>query len=242
MAFRDRFLTRRVARAITSPSAILLAGAGTAATILMGLPVAAAAGVGAAAYAVRVALAVPREPKSPVDLSVLTEPWRTFVAEAVDARQRYQRALAGAQGGPLRTRLDEIGVRLDTGVEESWRIARRGMALEEALSQLDDRESIGTRLEHARRSGDQAIIGSLQAQLESTERIAAVADEARQRLQRLDARLDEAVARAVELSFGADNLDAIGGLGSDVDAVVGEMEALRQALEETQRSTDMTRS
>lgn len=241
MSLRDRFVTRGVARAITSPSAILLAGAGAAAGILGGLPLAAAAGVGAAAYAVRVALAVPKESKSTVDLSALAEPWRTFVAEAVDARQRYQRALAGAAGGPLRTRLDEIGSRLDTGVEESWRIAQRGMALESAMRQLEDPESLRRRLEAARRSGDQAIIGSMQAQLESTERIGAVASEARQRLQRLDARLDEAVARAVELSLRADDLDAVGGLGSDVDAVVGEMEALRQALEETHRPTQVTR-
>jgi len=61
-----------------------------------------------------------------------------------------------------------------------------------------------------------------------------VASQARHRLQLLDARLDEAVARAVELSLNAD-VGALGGLGSDVDAVVGDMEALRQALEETNR-------
>lgn len=235
MAFRDRFFTRQVARTITSPSAILLAGAGTAAGILVGAPVVAAAAVGAAAYAARVALAIPRQPRSPVDLSQLRDPWRTFVADAVDACNRYQRALATADPGPLRDRLGEVGRRLETGVEESWRIARRGMQLEGALGQLDDPDDVRERLARARRGGDERIVASLEAQLESTRRIADVAAQARQRLQLLDARLDEAVARAVELAVSADDARAVSGLGTDVDAVVGDMEALRQALEETHR-------
>ena len=60
-SFRDRFFTPPVARAITSPSGILLAGAGASAAILAGLPIAAIAGLGAAAWAARVAVAVPRD-------------------------------------------------------------------------------------------------------------------------------------------------------------------------------------
>ena len=237
MAFRDRFFTRRVAQTITSPSAILIAGAGTAAGILVGIPIVAAAAVGATAYAVRVALAIPREPKSPVNLAELAEPWRSFVADAIDARNRYQRSLDTTASGPLRDRLAEIGDRLDSGVDESWRIARRGMALESAQRQLDDPAMLRSRLEMARRGGpsEADLATSLQAQLESTERIAKVASEARHRLQLLDARLDEAVARAVELAVSADDARAVGGLGTEVDAVVGEMESLRQALEETHR-------
>lgn len=237
MAFRDRFLTRRVARVITSPTAILLAGAGTAASILAGAPLAVAAAVGAAAYAARVALAIPREPSSPVNLHGLTEPWRTFVADAGEACERYQRALGTARGGPLRERLAEIGDRLTKGVDESWRIAQRGMALESALRELDDPAVIRSRLEMARRAGpsQEQLARSLHAQLESTRRVERIAAEARQRLQLLDARLDEAVARAVELALSADDAHAVTGLGSDVDAVVADMEALRQALEETHR-------
>ncbi|MPZ72983.1 MAG: hypothetical protein GEU74_07090 [Nitriliruptorales bacterium] len=236
-SFRDRFFTRRVAEAITSPSAILLAGAGTAAGIVAGVTIPVAAAVGAAAYAVRVALAIPRAPKSAVDLSQLSDPWRTFVADAIDACNRYQRALGSASSGPLRERLAEIGDRLNSGVDESWRIAQRGMALESALDHLDDPSVIRARLEMAKRGGaaDLQLAKSLQAQLESTERITGVAAEARHRLQLLDARLDEAVARAVELALSADDARAVGGLGTDVDAVVADMEALRQALEETHR-------
>ena len=238
MSFRDRFFTRRVARAMTSPSAILMAGAATAAALIVApvLPVAAAAGFGAVAYGVRVAAAMERAPKSDIDLSALVEPWRRFVVEAMDARQRYRQALETAAAGPLRNRLGEIGQRLDDGVEETWHIARRGMALENALRQLEDPGRVAERLGQARRAdADQRIIDSLKSQLDATDRIARVAADARQRLQLLDARLDEAVARAVELSLTAHDAQDLLGVGSDVESVVGEMESLRQALEETHR-------
>ena len=221
---------------MTSPSAILLGGAGTAAVILAGAALPVAPVVGIALYAARVAAAMERTSKNDVDLRSLSDPWRTFVADAIEARQRYGRALETASTGPLRDRLGEIGRRLDDGVSESWRIAQRGMALEAALRQLEDPRTVQQRLEHARRSGGaKQLEESLQAQLNSTSRIVAVAQDARQRLQLLDARLDEAVARAVELALSSDDPGAAGGLGSDVDAVVGDMEALRQALEETNR-------
>lgn len=236
MALRDRFFTRRVARAITSPSGILLAGGVTAGALLTPLTVPVAFGLGLAAYAARVAAAMDRAPDTAApDLRSVSHPWRRFVIDAIDARSRYSKAVATADAGPLRERLTEIARRLDDGVDESWRIARRGTALDAALQQLDDTRTVAHRLDVARRAGDQQLQQSLQAQLDSTARIVAVAQDARRRLQLLDARLDEAVARAVELALSADDAAAAGGLGSDVDAVVGDMEALRQALEETNR-------
>lgn len=241
-SFRDRFFTRRVARAMTSPSAILLAGGMAAGALLTPLPVVAAAGVGLAAYAARVAAAMERGTRQPVNLDNLSEPWRKFVVDAIDARARYGRALEVTSSGPLRERLNEIGRRLDDGVDESWRIARRGMALESALHQLEDPRIVQQRLDQARHAGaGEQLQQSLQAQLDSTARIIGVARDARARLQLLDARLDEAVARAVELALSSDDSSAVGGLGSDVDAVVGDMEALRQALEETNRPSSAVR-
>ncbi len=257
MAFRDRFLTPRVARALTSPSGILLAGAGTSLGILAGLPIVGAAAVGAAAYAARVALSLPRREGERIDLRALGDPWRHFVAEALDARRRYDRALRTATAGPLRDRLGEIGDRLDDGVRECWRIALRGQALQRALAELEPSDAIRRELEQVRRDRNRdenssrpwpwtgqehspsrrshlhATEEALRAQLASRERIAAVSDETRERLRLLNARLDEAVARAVELALRAGDARDLGGLGSDVDALVGEMEALRQALDET---------
>ena len=53
------------------------------------------------------------------------------------------------------------------------------------------------------------------------------------RLRLLNARLDEAAARTIELSVQASDVAELGGLGDDVDQMVDEMEALRQAIEET---------
>ena len=77
----------------------------------------------------------------------------------------------------------------------------------------------------------------MEAQLASGQRLAQVAQDARQRLEVLDARMDEAVARAVELSLSAGDAAELSGLGADVDQLVDDMEALRQGLEEVGQVT-----
>jgi len=62
-----------------------------------------------------------------------------------------------------------------------------------------------------------------------------VAAGARDRLARIDAQLDEAVARALELSLQTGGSGDLDPLGNAVDDVVGELESLRQALEESAR-------
>jgi len=61
-SFRDRFLTPQVAQAIMSPLGIVLFGVGAAGAILVGAPLAAAAGVGVLAWGGRVLAAVPGDP------------------------------------------------------------------------------------------------------------------------------------------------------------------------------------
>ena len=78
---------------------------------------------------------------------------------------------------------------------------------------------------------------ALRAQLASAERMDQTIAETRDSLRLLDARLGEAVARAVELSVEAGDIAELSGLGDDVDNLVGEMEALRQGLEEVGRSS-----
>ena len=237
----DRAKSPRVARAITSPSGILLAGAGASAAILGGLPLVAAAGIGVAAWAARVALAVPRRAREDrIEPRSLAEPWRSFVTEAQDAARRYRKAVAATSAGPLRERLADIGTRIDTGVLESWRVAKRGDALEGALAGLDEQgaaEQLQAVEADANRRGPhgaslERTAAALRAQLSSASRLKSVAADARDRLRLLDARLDEAVARAVELSLGAGDAAAAGGLEGDVDRLVEEMEALRLALDD----------
>jgi len=64
-------------------------------------------------------------------------------------------------------------------------------------------------------------------------RMEAAVWEARDRLRLLDARLGEAVTRAAELSLRRPGDAELGALGHDVDDLVGELEALRSALEDT---------
>jgi hypothetical protein len=235
--------TPAVARAVTAPSAVLLAGAGMSAAILGGLPLVAAAGVGALAWAARVAVALPRRPKSErVNPFALDEPWRHLVLDAKKARGRFEKVVDQARPGPLREHLAELGRRLDQGVTECWRIARQGHALQAGLKQLDapsvtaeldqvrgDRRRAQGRARAALERAEQA----LESQLSSYERIAAVSEDARTRLRVLNAQLDEAVARALELALGANDVSDLSPLSADVESLVGELEALRQAVEET---------
>ena len=72
----------------------------------------------------------------------------------------------------------------------------------------------------------------MEAQLDSARRVVEVSEDTQEKLRLLDARLDEAVARAVELSIRADDVGELGGLGSQVEDVVSDMETLRVSLEE----------
>ena len=60
-----------------------------------------------------------------------------------------------------------------------------------------------------------------------------VSKSTRDRLRLLDARFDELVARAVEVSVGSAD-SAV--LGNDVDDLVSELEGLRLAIDDTQRA------
>jgi hypothetical protein len=242
LSFRDRFFTPPVARAMMSPGGILLAGAGLSIGIVVGLPIIAAAGIGALAWAGRVAAAVPRNDSGErIDPFTLRDPWRQFVREALQAKARFDEAVRNARSGPLRDRLGEIGERIETGVDECWRTARRGQSLYDARRQIDTKD-ITYQLQQVSGQANQGwaagsplaqTAASLQAQLDTANRMDAVVTDAVNRLRLLDAKLDEAVTRSIELSVQAESVDDLGGLGHDIDNVVTEMEALRQALEET---------
>ncbi len=243
-SFRDRFLTPPVARAMMSPTGIVMFGFGTAGAILVGAPLAVAAGVGAIAWGGRVLAAVPRDPTSDrVEPFSLSDPWRSYVVGAQDAKIRFDRVVRDMERGPLRDRLAGLADRLEDGIDESWRIAKRGDDIAGALTRLD---TVRTRTELAQIRvdlGDSApssamakTIQSLEAQLASADRLQTIADGARDRLRLLDARFDELVARAVEVSVGSGDSDV---LGNDVDGLVTELEALRMALEDTARAEAM---
>lgn len=238
LSFRDRFLTRPVSEALLAPSSILLAGAGASLAIVAGLPLLAAPVIGAAAWALRVLAAVPRNRASErVDPFQLPEPWRHFVVEALKAQVRYQQVIGGAEAGPIRERLEAIGERIDDGVHEAWRIARRGAQLVEARRGIDAEEASQdlARLEGqgAAGSASERTAEALRSQVEAADRLDSTIAAVRDQLRLLDARLDESVARAAELSVRIGDVAELAPVGADVEGLVQEMEALRLALEET---------
>lgn len=237
VSFKDRFLTPRVARAMFSPSAILLAGAGASVAIATGLPLVVAPVAAGAAWAARVLAAVPRNrPTERIDPFALPEPWRHFVVEALKAQVRYQQTVAGAEPGPVRERLVVIGSRIDVGVQEAWRIARRGSQLVDARAAIDAdaarRELAALEGSTVAGSAAERTAEALGSQIDTAQRLDATIAEVRSQLQLLDARLDESVARATELSVRIGAVDELAPVGADVDDLVREMEALRVALEE----------
>ncbi|MDQ1437438.1 MAG: hypothetical protein QOK43_1067 [Acidimicrobiaceae bacterium] len=233
----ERVRSRPVAKAMFSPSATLLAGAGVSVAVLAGAPVLAAAAVGALCWVGRVAWAVPRKRgEQRVEPGKVREPWRRFVVDAIDARRRFEQASHRTRPGPLRDRLTELGRRLDSAVDETWRIARQGDALQSAYSELDVgdvQQELASLGDEAASPSRDAAMKALQAQLAAAARIERVAGDARDRLRVLNARLDEAVARAVELSVGTMGDEDLLGVSNQVDSLVGEMESLREALEDT---------
>jgi hypothetical protein len=167
----------------------------------------------------------PRRRTIPIDPFVLGEPWRRHVSAAQSAQRRYADIVAATAAGPLRTNMESITLQVQRGVEECWLIAKRGGELDTALNRLDG-PSLQTRLDT---STDDATRASLQAQLDSAQRIRTLRDDTDQRLRLLNTRLGELLAQAAEVSVGA---DATGDLGSAVDDVVTQLESLRLAVED----------
>jgi hypothetical protein len=244
-AIPDRYKSRKTGEALTSPSAIVLAGAGAAVGIVAGLPVLAIAGIGAAAWAARVAFALPRRKRvDRIDPFRLSEPWKLFVRDALEAQARFDRTVERMRGGPMQDRLRDVAARVGDGVRECWRIACQGDELQDAYQQLDvksvqaELKQLESEKEASRGDADHVAsidraIGAVRSQLSSAKRIGDVASDTSDRLRVLNAQLDEAVARAVELSVHADSETDIAPLGADVDSLVSELESLRQGLEET---------
>jgi hypothetical protein len=167
----------------------------------------------------------PRPKRIAIDPFVLSDPWRRSVSSAQSAQRRYTEIVRAIPAGPLRSKMESIIGQVQRGVEECWLIAKRGDELDRALNRLD-RPSLRARLEA---TTDDATRASLQAQLDSADRIKATRDDTEQRLRLLNTRVGELLAQAAEVSVGADTTDE---LGSAVDDVVTQLESLRLAVEE----------
>ena len=254
MAFRDRLYTATTAKALLSWR-LGLGAAVAIVLVLLDLSPVAASLVGLVAYGLAVLLAMPKaERTASIDPFTLSEPWRHFVQGAQRARQALAQTVRGVAAGPLRDRLADIARRFDKAVEESWRIARRGDQIDQAVKRIDPvrlRSRLATlqaqaqarpadgsdtsadALAHPAGAMDEAV-ASVEGQLATAERLKALSARTADQLRLTQARLDELVARATEVTVGGEDTDTY---ASDVDDLVVELEALRQAVAETEAAS-----
>ena len=160
-----------------------------------------------------------------IDPFGIGEPWRQHVAAALSAQRRFTGIVATLDDGPLRARMAEIGRQVDRSVDECWQIAKRGDQLDDTIRQLDG-ASLQARFDRATDEGQRT---SLRSQLDSIERVRAARNQTDERLRGLHTRLGELVSQAAEVSSGVDHTAE---LGSAVDDVVTQLEALNQAVDE----------
>lgn len=236
MGFRDRFFTPRTAKAILSWRIAL--GAGVAVALAVGgAAIGVAIGVGAAVYIATVGLAMPKgAPQVSIDPFVLSEPWRQLVQGAQSAQRKLRATVDGVAPGPLRDQLDSIAEQLGRGLEDAWRIAKRGDEIDDAVRMLDPtalRSKLTTLEQRAAAAPSpdiDAAVASVRSQLESADRLKRQSADTASGLRLTQTKLDELVARASEVRVGAADTDTY---AHDVDDVVLQLEALRQAIEET---------
>lgn len=172
----------------------------------------------------------PPDPLAHVDAATVAPRWQPAVREAVEARVRWRAVVDGLREGPVRDRLTQLGERVDEGVLAVWETVVRATEMERIAAGLDV-ERVTDDYKRAKRdpSTDPALMDALSARFASVQRVLNALDDTDERLRLLDARLGAAVARAAEvaLSAGAGGDD----LGAELDAVVGELGALRESLD-----------
>ena len=232
MGFRDRFYTPTTAQAILSWRILLGIGV-AAATILLGVNPLLGVALGVGTYAAAVGLAMPRRERIRIDPFTVQEPWRQLVQNAQRSAGRLHETIDAAGDGPIKDRMRSIAAKLEHGLDEAWTIARRGHEIDQAVHRLDPtglRSKLTTLQSQAGSEEADEAVASVEAQLESVERLKVQSTRTANRLRLTQTRLDELVARAAEVSVGAGDTEEY---EHDVDDLVVELEGLRQAVEET---------
>lgn len=239
LAAVSRRLEPTVFLAMISPITVgLVVGAAALARVATGSWVVAGV-VGVLAWSARVFLATRVAKRIQgldrrIDPFALREPWRFFVRDALSARQRFGEALEGADDGPLRERLVEIERNLDKAVSVTWDVAQRGQQLSDARRRIDlaslERTIADTPEDDPRHT-------AAAAQRASHDRLRTREDQTRERLEILDARLDETIVRAGELATRTGGATELEELAGQVTGMVDELDSLRIALDEVGNDT-----
>lgn len=160
-----------------------------------------------------------------IDAFAVGEPWRQHLAAAQSAQRRFASIVSTLSEGPVRSRMAEIGHQVERSVDECWQIAKRGDQLDNTIRQLDG-PALQSSFDRATDDGQRT---SLRSQLDSLDRVRGARDQTDERLRGLRTRLGELVSQAAEVSSGVDHTAE---LGTAVDDVVTQLQALNQAVDE----------
>ena len=174
----------------------------------------------------------PLDPLAAVDPAAMSPRFAAAVAGALEARRRFADVVAGVQPGPVRDRLAASGAQLDAGVAAVWEVAQRATQVERTLGALDP-DRVTDEYKRARRSSaDPELEAVLAQRFASVQRLLNTLDDTDSRLRLLDARLGAAVAAAAEVALGAAGTGGVDALGAELKGAIGELAALRSALDE----------
>ena len=226
--------------------AVALAGGGTALGALVGIPggpmgvvVGAILGL-LIGTGVAAALRLPRRGSGVtaqrIDPFTVGEPWRRIAQDALRSAKQFAEVVAGVPDGPVRDRLASLGDRAATTVDEMWNAARTGNDLSKAYRKLDPevaRRRLATSEASRTEGSDDPTTAALRSKVEAAHRIDAAIEKTRTRLVTLQVRLEETVVRGIELVSGGAGADAFDELDSQITSISDELEALRQAIDET---------
>ncbi len=179
-----------------------------------------------------------------IDPFAVAEPWRRHVQAAVSAQRRMREVVASTSSGPIRDRLADITGDVDAIVAQVWTIAQQAHQLAKADRRIDTQKTqqqlidlqqqLSTADDDTRAMLERSI-SSLESTSQTSDRIAIQRDSAAAELRSMDARLDELVARAAEISVAGVGAESIDNLRIDMDALTTDLEALRLGMEETRR-------
>lgn len=174
---------------------------------------------------------LPAGPLAHVDPARAPRRFAGSVAAALDARRRYGEIVGRTRPGPVRDRLAALGGRVDDGVAAVWAAAIRAGDIEATLGDLGP-ERVADEYKDAKRAGaDPELVEVLHQRFTSVQRLLNTVDDTAERLRLLEARLGATVARAAEVALTA-STDGADAVGAELDGVVGDLTALRSALDE----------
>lgn len=174
----------------------------------------------------RFAALLPRRSRWRMRSRALGPRWRPFVDDAVAAEGRYHAAVRRLDKGPLRERLETVGRDVATAVDQTWQVASAGQDLTDAKDAIDVGEILGA-LERSEGAAAEVRRRQLEIAKQIDQRLVATET----RLRELDARLDEAVTRALALG-ATQQTDALAGIRAAVTDVVAELANLSAGLAE----------